>query len=202
MKCPICKKKFEPKQKKKTKSGKRFCSHKCQVQYFKYKWNKAGIETIKNRPKLIKKCLNCGKSFQISKCNKDMAKYCSQKCHYEYRKIMGLGKGKKCHFYIHGKGRLHYKRDGYVQDWDKISLFIKQEDDFTCQICGKRGYKLQAHHIFKFSVYRFRRLKIWNGITLCKECHRKIKGKENEFANKFLISNTGKHTNGLTCYRY
>ena len=61
-------------------------------------------------------------------------------------------------------------------------------DDFTCQKCGIRGGKLNAHHIKSFSsilqYYEITTLEealeceeLWNinnGITFCKNCHKKI----------------------------
>ncbi len=62
-------------------------------------------------------------------------------------------------------------------------------DNFTCQECGARGVWLEAHHIKPFSYllqeFNIRTMDdayhcvgLWdinNGITLCKECHKKEK---------------------------
>jgi len=65
---------------------------------------------------------------------------------------------------------------------------IFTRDDFTCQECGQRGGHLEAHHIKQLSkilqLYEITNYEealdcaeLWNlnnGITLCKECHKKL----------------------------
>ena len=72
---------------------------------------------------------------------------------------------------------------------------VYTRDDFTCQECGQVGKRLNAHHIKSFSsVIRFYEIttieqafecdELWNinnGITLCEECHYKLRGDEDEF---------------------
>ena len=47
-------------------------------------------------------------------------------------------------------------------------------DNWTCQKCGESGGYLHPHHIFNFAAYLDLRFAIDNGITLCKECHKKL----------------------------
>jgi 5-methylcytosine-specific restriction endonuclease McrA len=84
------------------------------------------------------------------------------------------------------------------KNWRKKCLV---RDNFTCQVCGKKGGKLNVHHINNFSEFKELRYKPSNGITLCKECHTKFhsiygvrnntKGQLEEFINfvKYGVKN-------------
>jgi len=53
--------------------------------------------------------------------------------------------------------------------WRKV---VYKRDNWTCQRCFKKGGKIEAHHIKRFSEYPELRVDINNGITLCHNCHR------------------------------
>lgn len=54
--------------------------------------------------------------------------------------------------------------------WRK-SVF--ERDNYTCQICGIRGVKIQADHIKPFKYFPELRWELSNGRALCVPCHRK-----------------------------
>jgi|GEM_PF-2051530 len=101
------------------------------------------------------------------------------------------------------KGERHYNWKGgitseniKIRNSNKMRLWRKKclvRDNFTCKACGKKGGKLNVHHINNFSEFKELRYKPSNGITLCKECHTKFhsiygvrnntKGQLEEFIN-------------------
>jgi len=64
-------------------------------------------------------------------------------------------------------------------------LSVYERDKFTCQECKERGGSLNAHHIKTFADYPELRFEVSNGITLCEDCHKKIKGKEKLYEEKY-----------------
>ena len=56
-------------------------------------------------------------------------------------------------------------------EW-RNAVFMR--DDYTCQFCGQKGGKINAHHIKHFAKYPQLRTVLSNGITLCEQCHKAV----------------------------
>lgn len=115
-------------------------------------------------------CLNCGKNF-IPANSTIKGKYCSKKCAYAVRKGIEP-EHLKSHRGI--KPRTYHKRGlrGGVFEIEWRNAVYKR-DKYVCQGCGKRGGKLNAHHIKPYKKYPELRYNLKNGITLCIDCHKK-----------------------------
>lgn len=48
---------------------------------------------------------------------------------------------------------------------------VYERDDYTCQCCGDRGVKLNAHHLDGYNWCIEKRTDVDNGVTLCEDCH-------------------------------
>ena len=81
--------------------------------------------------------------------------------------------------------------DPVYKDW---RMKVYKRDKFTCQMpaCGYKKY-LQAHHIRRWSSASTLRYDINNGITLCKNCHKKVTGSEQHYESLFMEIVRKKH---------
>lgn len=73
--------------------------------------------------------------------------------------------------------------DPVYRDW-RIQVY--KRDKFTCQMpgCSYKKY-LNAHHIQKWASASSLRFDVDNGITLCKNCHKKVTGSEQHYQGLF-----------------
>ena len=70
----------------------------------------------------------------------------------------------------------------YTPEYMKARETVLKRDNYQCQDCGYNIKRyLQVHHIKKWADYPTLRYIPGNMITLCKECHKKIWAKEEEW---------------------
>ncbi len=79
--------------------------------------------------------------------------------------------------------RRDYKDPVYKQ----LRTKVLKRDNYTCQMCSKKGkrIRLNVHHIIKWSTAASLRYDPDNSITLCKQCHDSITGKESHYVSYF-----------------
>ena len=83
---------------------------------------------------------------------------------------------------------------------EKISLITRKDiferDDYICQLCHKRGGKLTIHHIIPYWYKQENHDCLTNLVTLCRDCHYQVNGKEFEYVNLFSkeLTKTEKET--------
>lgn len=81
-------------------------------------------------------------------------------------------------------GPNHHKYNHLLTDSDRVRRRGRQStetyefkkhvfcrDNYTCQVCSKRGGDLNAHHLNGYHWYKVGRNDINNGVTLCCNCH-------------------------------
>lgn len=49
---------------------------------------------------------------------------------------------------------------------------VYERDNYTCQLCGERGGRLNADHILSYAAHPDKRWDVDNGRTLCVSCHK------------------------------
>lgn len=130
-------------------------------------------------------CPICGKSFYFypHSIKQKRGKFCSVKCQFiSFRGESGIAE-------IRERIRQSFRYTNWRQQ-----IFLR--DNFTCQICGKKGGDLEAHHKKPFyklleEVKKYLPLldlyegamvysPLWdldNGETQCIKCHNKTKGR-------------------------
>mgnify|MGYP000887085962 CR=1 FL=1 len=160
---------------------KKFCSADCQRKgrdksYTKRAWNSGAKRAIP------RKC--------------DVCDTVSERVNF-YKQFSSLLCGKHYwHLYKHGKilwadvrplktpAHHRLRRSKKMADW-RMAVF--KRDDFTCQMCGERGGKLNADHIKPFALFPELRLVLTNGRTLCVPCHKATPSYLNPHLKKLYV---------------
>lgn len=161
--CPRCGKKPE------SVNNHRLCE-KCRDNYCKK--GKRG-EDAKDKT-ITKQCLQCGGDYHPDRSAKNrISNFCSHSCRGTYWQT-----GTKNSMYIDGTALRKYPKE-----FNTIRPLVLARDENVCQLCGNDTLKTyEAHHI----DYNKHNNTMDNLITLCRKCHSKTGGKQ-ENRNKWLI---------------
>lgn len=163
--CFICKKIFE---KIKTCSVKnwdkvKYCSKKCYTEAQKLGLHKNALGY--KHTEETKKHLS---EVHIGKIGYWLGKDSPFKGHFGSKRLDIIGKNNPN--WNNGSTLLRQQKRHSIEykEWRRK---VFERDDFTCQICSKRGIYLEPHHIKSWEKYPELRYSVENGQTLCKTCH-------------------------------
>lgn len=158
---------------------------------------------FKKKPPVECICINCKIQFNIPYAwyKRGQGKYCSTICVGLLLKSQGKWKGKNNpKFGSKRTGSLNPNYKGGIssfrktiynsEEWKNWRQSVFKRDDYTCQICFKKGnINLHSNHIKKFSDYPALRFITTNGVTLCQDCHvKKVNGKEVKWEDYFYLN--------------
>lgn len=62
-------------------------------------------------------------------------------------------------------------RDSGSYEYKSWRKAVYERDNYTCQCCGSKSKRINAHHIKNYATNPDLRYDVTNGITLCEECH-------------------------------
>lgn len=126
-----------------------------------------------------KLCKQCGFPFshyRIASAPKTRGQFCSTKCKAQFHCLPG-------HLSHSWKGGTTQpskiiRNSTKYQEW-RSAVYLR--DGYACFFCGSHGVQLNAHHIKPFAKYPDLRFAIFNGVTLCVPCHKKVHALEKQF---------------------
>lgn len=98
----------------------------------------------------------------------------------------------KCKHYVRLNDWVSFNRYDFIKDYGAFRRLVLIRDDYKCLCCGNDNEKdLQVHHIRSFKDNLELATSVKNGVTLCKDCHKKYhkrygwNGKQETFS-KFI----------------
>lgn len=95
----------------------------------------------------------------------------------DYRKM----RSEKCREQMSGEKSPHYNPNltdedrqdrRYIQGYSEWKQEVKRQANYTCDCCGKRGVKLNSHHLNNYKDNPNKRTDVSNGVCLCEQCHK------------------------------
>ena len=102
----------------------------------------------------------------------------------EWRSAAHFQKGEKHPRY---KGNRQARAGASQYQYKKWHKDVLQLCNYTCQQCGKRGGRLEAHHVKPWALNPELRFDAANGIALCEDCHLSVHGRNRKPITKICV---------------
>ena len=111
-------------------------------------------------------------------------------------------KGKKHPRYNHSLTEEERQTKRTYTEYREWRTEVFERDSYTCQFCDTKEAPFNAHHLSGYNKYIKLRTSLWNGITLCANCHKHFHdayGRGDNTINQFkdFIFNQGKKESKL-----
>ena len=136
-------------------------------------------------------CDYCGKSIKVvkSKIKKDNFHFCNRECQGKWQSENRKGKNSPTwNHNLSDEERNNSRHRNRIEGYNLFIVSVLKRDNYTCQITGKIGGKLEVHHLNCYSDFKEGRTDLDNCITLSKEIHRlfhKIYGNKHNTKEQF-----------------
>lgn len=159
LKCKICDKEQYKPSSLISKIGNNYCSKKC----FYSDRRLSGKDNPNWRGgRRREKCKDCGTAISNWTVH-NLCKPCFGK--------RNRGKNHACYI---GRKYKRYIHKIWTKSYKKWRISVFERDNYTCEECGQVGGYLHAHHIASWSNNPKLRYRVYNGVTLCKSCHKDL----------------------------
>ncbi|MBS4222407.1 HNH endonuclease [Lederbergia citrea] len=127
------------------------------------------IRETRQRKRIITSCFHCQKSIELvlSIYKRSENSFCNRDCFISYLK----------------ENRVICEDITDSAAYKEWRLRVYKRDRYRCKMpgCGSQSRDIAAHHIYPKKKYPEKKYEISNGITLCRSCHEKTYGKEEQF---------------------
>lgn len=160
--CVICSKEFKAVP---ARVNAKLCSNACRYVY-QGQMRKAANNGRWLGADRVRACQHCGTEFRWYT---ESRKFCSAEC-------AKLGQ-KRYYGREHPRSNPESRARGAQSNskvQQKWAAAVLLQDDATCQECGVSGVKMHAHHVLPWKHFPEHRADVWNGVTLCVRCHRRV----------------------------
>ena len=132
------------------------------------------LTKINTKDKINMECYYCGETISVrpSSVHESGRRFCSKECELKWRKsYYSKENNPNWNDNLTEEERLDAREYPEYYEWRKG---VYERDNYTCQHCGERGGKLNAHHLNGYDWDKEHRTDINNGITLCDGCHKEF----------------------------